>query len=538
MIDISGYSPKRRAPYVPSPADLGLPAKFAAWRPAQAHLIDRITASRKRVLVARMPTGGGKSGCLIGAALAAGWRALILTATKALQDQYINDFTDIGLRTVKGMDEYPCVLFPSGMHSCAHGPCHAGIPCSLRFDGCHYYDAVANARRSSLVVTNYAFWLSGAPDRLGDFDVLMLDEAGFAHEWLVKSMRAHMGERTAREFGFTPIPRTTDLDAWRDWAVVNINHAKAAQVSAKKLVNVGINPLNGSHPTWEMERLREAVSMERTLEIISKLDKFFVCEYNREFDNYEFEPIWAGKWAEAKLFRAAPRIVMASATISPLGVKLLGVREDEFEFFDYPSDFPLERCPVYIKQTARMSNEMSVEEWDAVIADMDAIMDGRPDRKGIIHAVSYDRALLFKAECRNGHRMIVHPRGEVAIATARFRRSPPGTVLVSPAIGTGVDFADEACEYVIVPKLPFGDPRSAAARAKRAHNKQWFVYDTAQLLEQMCGRGMRSQTDYCETFILDGNWRWFRPAAWSHFSRALTRRFRDIDSIPAPTVKL
>ena len=70
-----------------SPTDLGLPAKFTAWRRDQWDGIDRIISSTKRFVVICAPTGSGKTGIGLGAAALSGERTVILTATKGLQDQ-------------------------------------------------------------------------------------------------------------------------------------------------------------------------------------------------------------------------------------------------------------------------------------------------------------------------------------------------------------------------------------------------------------------------------------------------------------------
>jgi Rad3-related DNA helicase len=99
-------------------------------------------------------------------------------------------------------------------------------------------------------------------------------------------------------------------------------------------------------------------------------------------------------------------------------------------------------------------------------------------------------------------------------------------VLVSPAITQGFDFAGEASEYQILPKMPFPDgsnlltrartaadinrPKTEEERERKQVGTDYLDYTVAQALIQACGRSMRSAQDRCMSFILDDNWKWWR----------------------------
>ena len=87
---------------LPPPNAIGAPQQFTMWRPHQPKAILRAIETDKRFWAGVMPTGSGKSLTVIGAALLAGWRTLVLTSTKGLQSQYGESFESIGLVDVRG----------------------------------------------------------------------------------------------------------------------------------------------------------------------------------------------------------------------------------------------------------------------------------------------------------------------------------------------------------------------------------------------------------------------------------------------------
>ena len=80
-------------------------------------------------------------------------------------------------------------------------------------------------------------------------------------------------------------------------------------------------------------------------------------------------------------------------------------------------------------------------------------------------------------------------------------------VLVSPSMSEGVDLPYEKCQFQVIYKIPFpylGDPQ---INQRKQQDPSWYAYKTIMTLLQAYGRGMRAEDDYCETYILDGNFR-------------------------------
>jgi Rad3-related DNA helicase len=99
-------------------------------------------------------------------------------------------------------------------------------------------------------------------------------------------------------------------------------------------------------------------------------------------------------------------------------------------------------------------------------------------------------------------------------ALDRFKQE--GGVLIGPSLDRGVDLPGDLCRVQVVVKVPFpnlGDKviatrmRNAGGLNARGEQmtggQRWYATETARVIVQMTGRGVRSATDWCTTYVLD-----------------------------------
>jgi len=203
---------------LPPPEAFDLPPKFTTWRPDQERAILSIVNSKARFPVHVKPVGGGKSLDYITAAIIRDQRTAILTSTKGLQHQLYRDFgQQPGAVIVMGKNEYQCKLFPT---SCEYGPCRFGMKCSYRHEGCPYYDNLAKARKSNIIITNYAFWFSNRRlfKAIGPIDFLVCDEAHDTVPNMLDAMSLNLTDWTCKNILETDfIKKGLDDNAYWDW---------------------------------------------------------------------------------------------------------------------------------------------------------------------------------------------------------------------------------------------------------------------------------------------------------------------------------
>lgn len=526
---------------------LGLPEKFTEWRHGQDGAVLAGVDSPKRFYAPCAPTGFGKTACYIAQALLSGVRTCILTATKGLQTQLIEDFGVSGLVDLRGQGNYKCKgLLADGEFRgegiapgdhCDAGPCHAGARCSLRTGGCYYFDAVMKARLSQLVVTNYSYWIAQHrySDGMGEFGLLVMDEAHSAADELAASLEIELQEYDTQTILGCDLPLGEDPDIWRAWA--RKASAKAQVVSDRLAADIAESVEQDGYPDRRLSRELLAVKKlaNRVTGVLSMEGSWAVERRPRAA---KLAPIWPAAYAERFLFLNVPKILLVSATIRPKTLQMLGVPDGEFEYIEYPSTFPVDRRPVTFIPSVRVQHNWTELDQRTWVNRIDQIIDRRLDRKGLVHCMSYERRNLILTYSRHRDIMLANDSSNTRTTVEKFRASNPPAVLVSPSITTGWDLPEEDCEYAIIAKVPFPDTRSVITEARTQQDPDYGPYVAMQTIVQASGRGMRSARDRCEVFVVDDHFKWFY-SKYKHFAPAWFRQaVRFGRTVPNPLPKL
>lgn len=531
-----------------SPDDLGFPSKFSSWRGNQSDAIARILDSESRFVGLSMPTGDGKSGVYVAAAQVTGGRTVVLTSTKGLQSQLLSDFGGLGMVDIRGRANYQCQIAPDV--NCEVGRfchCSATNDRSAAESKCPYRRAYNQALASNLVVTNYSYWalIHKYGEGLGPVDMLVCDEAHDAPDEVCSVMTVTISVQDVERRLRADWPTEPDsTDCWKQWAKGMRGRVQTLLDDAQREV------LTFGHTSRLVREVGHLTNLQRSLSVISEIEGEWVAELNRN-NGYTLAPVWPHQYAEDVLFLGVPKIVLVSATILPKTCHLLGIEDEDLEFYDYPSSFPPRRSPVYYIPTVRVNHKWTSEDAALWLDHIDRIIGSRLDRRGIIHSVSYDRRDLILNRSKYARYMITHsPGSEAAMEQVRrFRNTPPPVILLSPSVTTGYDFRYTDCEYQIICKVPFPDTRSkivqsrcgrlaAKGSAERERGQEYEIYSTVQTLVQESGRGMRAADDQCETFVTDDQINWIERA-YKHliplwWRRLFRRPSRGTFPVPPP----
>jgi len=492
------------------PHDVGAPEHLSTWRPVQAELFAGMLEARKRIVVIEAPVGVGKSLLLwtYGRLMTQmGSRALLMTMTNGLMDQYAQDFP--GLEQVRGMRHYPCRAL-ADMERCDAGPCLDGENCLWRNSGCSFFDRAQAAAWAPMAMTNYDYLLSGQPARLGHRDVVLCDEAHDLADKVCGSVGVGFSEREMA------VPEFQTLAEWRDWAGVGVSETKVK--------------LDEAHTP---RRGRELRNLLQRYERLRGADGSWAWE--RTKGGFRAEPVTAEGHVD-RVWGQAERIILASATLPEAELERLGLGPRDYDYLTCASPFAPEIRPIYslycgIAVTGR-TEPRKLAAWRDTV---DQVIGSRLSGRGIIHTVSYDRARYLQQNSRYAAHMVLHDSRGTRDAVTRFRNTPPPVVLVSPSVHTGWDFPYDAARWQIVCKVPFPDCRSGIAAARQARDQAFAVKSAALTLQQMAGRVVRSEDDCGETIIVDDSMRnWFYRENAHRFSRWFREAYREVSALPAP----
>jgi Rad3-related DNA helicase len=100
-------------------------------------------------------------------------------------------------------------------------------------------------------------------------------------------------------------------------------------------------------------------------------------------------------------------------------------------------------------------------------------------------------------------------------------------------VGEGFDFPDDECRWQFLAKIPFAPP-SRILKAREDLDKEYRYYDALQTMVQAFGRGMRSNRDWCESFICDAHMDWFLPRYKHLAPNWFHNFFSRVSIVPAP----
>lgn len=527
--------------YTPSPAEFGAPSKYVEWRDGQDNLFWDILDSKTRFSIHNAPTGMGKTVAYISAALAQGKRVVVITESKALQDQIAKDFGCIGLFDMRGLQNFICHAMAEGGEyekmwskkwgkpTCDIGPCTGGIRCDLKDNGCDYFDAYRRACKERLVSTNYAYWIAinKYGQGIGDFDILVLDECHEAMQQLSSAMSVEFNAKDFKELKTKPPKLDAKMQVWRMWGRTQLHRVQGKLDFFARGAKVG-GTVDGLATFVADSDLPDAIELKMWKQLegkcttLSESTDDWVVDRDESSGNIRIAPVWVSDYAEGYLFQHIKRVVMLSATVRPKIAELMGIAPEDYSFYEYPSTFPVVRRPLYWIKTVTLNHkatEYDMEQWASRIDD---ILYPRLDRKGIIHTVSFTRQRYLLENSIFRELMHVNSSGNTRDVVKLFREAAPPAILVSPSVGTGFDFPYDAARYQIIGKVPFRDTRGSILQAQLQTDPDYSNYLTSQDLVQIYGRVNRAPDDLSETFIVDDSIEWLvsRYSGW-HYDRGV-----------------
>lgn len=509
--------------FLPPPEVFGLPPKYSAWRQNQAEAIYRALENEKRVTISICPTGFGKSLMYVAAARMFGGKTVILTSTKGLQSQLMRDFESVGMVDVRGKNAYKCPASNNQL-TCDEAECSIGIPCLMqRTTACPYYAAIIKAQRAELVVTNYPFWFFSTAygEGIGTPQLLVCDEGHDAPEAVAGFLTVEFDRSDPSLLPILPpAPEKYTILQWKKWG--QHYYKQTQQAVEEMMVDIRVNP--------ERSKFRKLGKLKRLaaklVDIAAMQEDNWVCDVAST--TISFAPITVSDRCQSILFKGSKHVILTSASICAKTGDMLGLKPDDYMVNEYPHTFPLETRLVVHVQGARMNAKTSPAEVKDWLKTIDRIIEGRLDRKGIIHTTAYHRRNLVMTQSQYNYLMMSHETGDVVQMVNRFKNANPPKVFVSPSVTTGWDFPYEECEYQIIGKVPYPDSRNKITKARMEADPDYAPYVAMQQLVQTCGRGNRAEDDQCENFIIDDNITWFakynRKFAPRWFLESLTSR--------------
>jgi len=426
--------------------------------------------------------------------------AIAITVTKALQDQYLDLFTDTCL--VKGKSNYACVVDEN--YDVETAPCvfaaYIREECQKE-NKCPYYNARNDGLIAQFTVTNYKMF-SALPSHVKRRDFIICDEASELEEELVKQFSAEVvyAKLKYADVRFKPLI-TDDLLEARSW----IADVRDSVDTRAKAIQTSIRERKGVPTVAEKNRITLLKNLHTSLTQVDEswTDSEYIVD--RTAEGVNFTPLRVDKLSKS-IFDHGEKILLLSATIVDHKnfAKVLGITD--YEYIEAPCTFDPKKSPIYVSTRYRLNYKNLKGLLPQICADIKKICDQHATEKGVIHTHSQeicdylntyfsndDRFLFRKGKEKNEHILKQHSETTEA------------TVLVSPSLTHGVDLKDDLARFQIIVKLPYAPLYNKRVSRLFENDKVWYQNKMLSTLVQTTGRATRSADDHSVTYILDGN---------------------------------
>jgi len=497
-----------------------------------------------KFIILEAGTGTGKS--VIAATLAKIYSpTFILTMTKQLQEQYLNDFENEGFSVVKGRRNFNClskledIKNNKDSYRCDTGTCSERYNFQCKYGiikqapddktffssghafgksywrnlvHCNYWQQKAEGIYSDIVIMNYdyAMFEFNYPHDFKKRNLLILDEAHNIEKKIMGFIELKISKNTLEKDIKVKIRddeiKNIQKEGYGAWlSFINFIKRKYIKEIKKLRNNIDIGSKSQSNLIREKKLQDFTEELDRYNRFIKylKQDKKNWILINEKESIY-FKPITIDKYANDYLFKYTDICLFMSATILDHRQfkKWLGLDNKKIYSIKVDSPFKAKKHPINLNNTFNMKYSNLKRNAPKTLSVIEDILKLHENEKGLIHTISYQCNNFLMKNLANG-RLITHKNKNREEILSKFEKSKKPLVLLSPSMNEGVDLPYDKCRFQIIYKLPFPNTSDKQVNIRIKKDKYWYPYQTVLNLVQSYGRGMRAEDDYCQTYIID-----------------------------------
>lgn len=431
----------------------------------------------------------------------------ILTVTKTLQDQYTSMFEDG--TSLKGKSNYPCAI--NELYNCDIGVCSytkGQMKKCLSCDKCPYFTQRNKAVTNICSFYNYAMFES-LPPIVKNKEFIICDEASELEAELVGRYTFEINFKDLKaideEFPVSPAinaPKHQYLDWLSEMSrLCEYTYNQYMILIDKLLKKSGKKKKLNKEESQRISLLRRYREMFNNI-IGSWTETDYIITHNAK--GLLLQPYNVNKLAH-RIFDYGKTVILMSATIvNPAKfAETLGI--DDYYFIETATPLSAKKAPIKCTSKFKLNYKNKNTLLPQMAKAAKQICMHFKDKKGIIHTHSMDVLRYLKEEMGNDKRFLFREPGRdnEAILNIHQNTSQP-TVLVSPSMTHGIDLKGDLGEFQVVMKAPFLPLNDERVKRKFDNDKEWYTDAMLSTLVQMCGRCNRTESDYSETYILDG----------------------------------
>lgn len=509
-------------------------------RPLQENILKIIDQNwdNYKYFICEIPTGVGKS-AIAKTICSSTDKAFIITSTKQLQDQYVNDFKDGTVVSIKGKANYKCSL-NEGL-TCENGYCIIDknqIKECKKNGTCPYFKTRDRAMVANIALTSYQYFLR-AVDCAGVWkprNVIVFDECHLLEQQLVQFAEIKLSVKELIEKydiikdcdlqSFTQISIPPDKSGFQEnekWLKTIMSLIFERRNEKFQDIKNILGLKNKDPDSLSLEELdiisgnnKEYYQLDK---IFKKLELFIKSNKQEDWiidpweDGLQMTPVAVnGLFNNYVNNMCTDKIIFMSATILDLpGLrKTLGLPKDETFLIRADSEFDPKKSPIIYKPICKMNYKEINENLNKITSEIEKILKQHPDEKGIIHTGNYKIAKhLIQTVKSNRLIMKTGNNDSNEQLLKRHTDTDDPTVLVSPSLTTGTDLKDDLSRFQIIVKLPWISLNDKRVKEKIKRDDNWYAVEMFKTLIQSTGRSTRSKEDWSITYVLDNSFKWW-----------------------------
>jgi len=385
---------------------------------------------------------------------------------------------------------------------------------------CPYEIRKAEVMNHKYQILNYSYFLfeGNFIGRFSDYPIIIADEADTIEGILSNFILLKISKRQLDLLEIEPPKRKTatakdSMDSWKIWAENTLEKVNnRGSMLMGKLEDMQPEDFGFHGISRELDTIKN---------LIFKLDVFAesmdeswlfdeVSDFRGKAIAWEFKPTWLSPALVQKFFlRHADRFVFMSATFPPAHIlaKILGLHVGDIDHLEIDSSFPIKNRTVWLDPVGDLSFKTFDRDIPKILDRIREILVDHHDEKGIIHTVSWKlNKAIMDMKSTQKFRLVTHDSQNKHEVLQKFLASDKPLVFVSPSSTRGIDLADDACRFAIIPKMIYQSLGDKLVKSRVYGSKignMWYSSDAAQEVVQATGRGVRSKDDWCATYILD-----------------------------------
>ena len=476
----------------------------------------------------------------------------ILTMTKQLQKQYLDDFGEM-LVEIKGKGNYKC-NYKGNCDFCIRAEYNIA-----RCSDCDYLIAFRKAKKSKNVITNYDFMYRVGVDNqmLDPRQLLILDEAhNLERKMLMLSSHLLNREYISTKFGidiFEALMKgeksynhiKSESDYWID---VCKKLMKACGENIEKIGGKGkevqvtldefeSNPSKYSSIDYIEKQILESDLKEfnsirlglESKDLIIDVPDFKSIKKNKMDISAEFKPYSVSDATQNLLSFGETRIFL-TGTLGDMKkfCQWNNINPDNTYYIYEKSPFDVSNRPIYRDFVGNMSgSRRNVPNWKnkRAITKIKQLIGKYPNQKGVIHTSSNEQAFWIMDNLKEYNLLFVggESRNEVL---KEFNESKDDAILIGASIKDGVDLKGDLCRFQIVFKVPYPQ-LNEQVKYRKSLDSSWYYYQAVMAIMQAYGRGIRDKEDYCDMYIIDSNFKKLFDYNYNFFNEYFTEALKN-----------